>query len=272
MTIYEKKFKEKTGENFNNYYKQYKPKLTWYLTRYTKDIELAEEFANIAFVQGLEKIDTYNKEISQFITWLTTIAINLVIKDYKDKQKNIHISIDKEISQNLTLSSFLSYDNNDEYNEIQKENKVKYDIIKDVIYTLPDKYKKVMILRELYKKPYKEIAEKITKEINYNITSTHNLEVNEYFKSATISNIGNNNIHINYNEYYLTLKPKENKTIEDNINIKTININPNNSNVNIKIIEKTNLSTIKSQIKKGRYLIRKKVKRKFDLIDKHGIE
>jgi len=271
MTIYEKKFKEKTGENFNDYYKQYKPKLTWYLTRYTKDIELAEEFANIAFVQGLEKIDTYNKEISQFITWLTTIAINLVIKDYKDKQKNKHISIDKEISQNLTLNTFLSYDNNEEDNEIQKENKVKYDIIKDVIYNLPEKYKKVMILRELDKKPYKEIAEKITKETNYNITTTHNLEINEYFKSATISNIGNDNIHINYDEYYLILKPTENKLIE-NTDSKIININPNNSNVNIKIIEKTNLSTIKSQIKKGRFLIRKKVKHKFDLINKHGIE
>jgi len=270
MTVFEKRFEEKTGENFNNYYKQYKPKLTWYLTRYTKDIEMAEEFANMAFIQGLEKIDTYNKEISQFITWLTTIAINLVIKDYKDKQKNKHVSIDKEISDNLTLNTFLKHEDNSEEDEIQKEIKVKSDIIKDVIYSLPDKYKKVMIMRELDKKPYKDIAKEITKEHNFTINSTYDLKINEYFHSVTISNMGDNNIEINYINNNIILEPNKNKVIESN-NIDNINIKSNNSKTNIKIIETTNLSTIKSQIKKGRFLIRKKVKRKFDLINKHGV-
>jgi RNA polymerase sigma-70 factor (ECF subfamily) len=271
MTVFEKKFEERTGENFNNYYKQYKPKLTWYLTRYTKDIEMAEEFANMAFIQGLEKIDTYNSEISQFITWLTTIAINLVIKDYKDKQRNRHVSIDKEISNNLTLNTFLKHEDNSEEDEIQKENKIKSDIIKDVIYSLPDKYKKVMIMRELDRKPYKDIAKEITKEYNFIIDSTYDLKINEYFHSVTISNLGDNDIEINYINNNIIIEPNENKIIESNNINDIINIKPNKSKTNIKIIESTNLSTIKSQIKKGRFLIRKKVKRKFDLINKHGI-
>ena len=30
-------FEERTGVNFQNFYKNYKPKLMWYISRYTKD-------------------------------------------------------------------------------------------------------------------------------------------------------------------------------------------------------------------------------------------
>ena len=81
MNKYEKLFKEITGYDFERYYIEYRPKLTWYLaSRYTKDVDKAEDFANQAFMQALEKIETYNSEKSKLITWLTKIAINLVIK------------------------------------------------------------------------------------------------------------------------------------------------------------------------------------------------
>jgi RNA polymerase sigma-70 factor (ECF subfamily) len=273
MTEYEKKFKEKTGENFNDYYKQYKPKLTWYLTRYTKNIEMAEEFANIAFVQGLEKIDTYNKEISQFITWLTTIAINLVIKDYKDRQRENTISLDKEITDNLTLSSLIKYDNHEDETIKHEEDQVKCGIIKDVIYNLPEKYKKVMILRELDKMPYKDISNMIIREKNINITNNYIINNDEYFKSTTITNTGETDISLVYNTNIIINVEKNKKKIitkdDTNTNI-VVKINNGSANINIK--ESTNLSTIKSQIKKGRYLIRKKVKMKFDIINEHGIK
>jgi RNA polymerase sigma-70 factor (ECF subfamily) len=272
MTEYEKKFKEKTGENFNDYYKQYKPKLTWYLTRYTKNIEMAEEFANLAFVQGLEKIDTYNNEISQFITWLTTIAINLVIKDYKDRQRENTISLDKEITDNLTLSSLIKYDDHEDETIKHEEDRVKCEIIKDVIYNLPEKYKKVMILRELDKMPYKDISEMIIRERNVDITNDYIINNDEYFKSATITNTGETNINLLYNDNININVEKGDKKILTKEDIETdikVKINDGSANINIK--ESTNLSTIKSQIKKGRYLIRKKVKRKFDLINENGV-
>lgn len=277
MTEFEKKFKEKTGINFNKYYNQYKPKLTWYLTKYTKNIELAEEFANIAFVQSLEKIDSYDMKLSQFITWLTSIAVNIVIKDYKDKLRQNTTSLDYELNSNFTLNSILSYDDHSIENTIDKENIAKCNKIKDVIYSLPDKYKKVMIMREIDKKPYKEISESILKEDNIILNNQNfNLSENDYFHSAVISNIGLSEVKIKYNPdgYTLILKPNEIKEInKTDIYKKNIDIlSEENTRVNIRIKETTNLSTIKSQIKKGRYLIRKKVKKDFDYIDKNGVD
>lgn len=277
MTEFELKFKEKTGEDFNQYYKKNKSKLAWYLTKYTKSMEKAEEFADMAFIQGLEKIDTYNNELSQFITWLTSIAVNLVIKDYKDRQKFNLTSIDQELTENLTLNTFLKYEDDSEDKILDDENKAKCEIVKRVIYSLPDKYKKVMIMRELDKKPYKEIAESITKEYNVNI-SDGNFLINkdEYFHSVVVTNQGQSEVKINFNSdvdgYTMTLLPNEKKEInKDELNDK-IEIVADNTETNIKLKESTNLSTIKSQIKKGRLLIRKKVKKDFESIDKNGIK
>jgi len=277
MNEFELKFKEKTGQNFNDYYKQYKPKLTWYLTKYTKNLEMADEFANMAFVQGLEKIDTYNSELSQFITWITTIAINIVIKDYKDRKKYEIRSLDDELKDNFTLNSVLSYDDHLDDKIIDQENIAKTNIIKNVIESLPDKYKKVMIMRELDKMPYKEIANNIFKEQDITISlNNYELNTNEYFHSATISNQGNSDVKINYeNEgYTITINPEEEKEIKkcDIQDNEKIIIFSEDSISCLKIKETTNLSTIKSQIKKGRFLIRKKVKKDFELIEKNGIK
>lgn len=276
MNEFELKFKEKTGQNFNDYYKQYKPKLTWYLTKYTKNLEMADEFANMAFVQGLEKIDTYNSELSQFITWITTIAINIVIKDYKDRKKYEIRSLDDELKDNFTLNSVLSYDDHLDDKIIDQENVAKTNIIKNVIKSLPDKYKKVMIMRELDKMPYKEIANNIFKEQDITISQdNYELITNEYFHSATISNNGTSNVTINYtNGYSITINPEEEKEIKkcDIQDNEKIIIFSEDSISCLKIKETTNLSTIKSQIRKGRFLIRKKVKKDFELIEKNGIK
>jgi len=273
MNTFEQKFKEKTGENFPIYYKKYRPKLSWYLTRYTKNIESAEEFADMAFIQGLEKIESYNNEIAQFITWVTSIAVNLVIKDYKDRKKANLTSIDEEISENLTLSTFLQNHDNDEEKILHEENKMKCEIIKDVIDSLPEKYKKVMVMRELDGKPYKDIANSITREYITTMSCDDYFNTNDLFQSATITNHGNSDVVINYEDggYSFTLSPNEEKIIEKEDVEKKIKLEEV-SNINIKVIESTNLSTIKSQIKKGRYLIRKKVKRSFELIDKNGVK
>jgi len=57
MNKYEKLFKDITGHDFENYYNENKPSLTWYIAKsYRVDMERAEEFANQAFMQSLEKI------------------------------------------------------------------------------------------------------------------------------------------------------------------------------------------------------------------------
>lgn len=162
MNNFEKNFKHKTGLNFQQFYKNQKPKLSWYLYRWTKDFELAEDFADEAFVKALISIDSYNGEMAQVHTWLYTIAVNFVKKDYQNKQKMPSISMDKELSGNATMNMFLPY-----YDGIKEQTKYdetckKAEIIKDEIYNMPDKqhkYRTVLIMRQIKNMTYNEIAE-----------------------------------------------------------------------------------------------------------------
>lgn len=195
MNNHETKFKEATGQNFNEFYIDQMPRLAWHLSNYTKDFEVAEDFANDAFEQALMKIETYNAEKSQFQTWLYTIARNLVTQTWNKKQKMPSVSIDKEFDDNLSLSTYLPYDDGKEEKDEYDVYREKARIIKNVIENLPPKYKEVMEMRELENMQYQEIA-----------------------------------AYLNRNE-----------------------------------------STIKSQIRKGRALIREKVEKKFAIIDKNGL-
>jgi len=199
---FEKQFEERTGINFQTFYKNYKPKLMWYISRYTKDTNVAEDHVDDAFMQALLNISTYKRPDeggAQVNTWIYKIAENIVKKAHKDSERLPTNSLDKELSENFHLSNLIPYDDGkrqlDDYNVFIK----KANIIKETIYNLPEKdlkYKKVLIMREIEGMAYKEISE----ELNIN------------------------------------------------------------------------LSTIKSQIKKGRNIVKKKVLKKFQEIDFNGEE
>lgn len=199
LTEFERNFKKITGLNFIEFYKNYKPKLIWHLSKWTKSLDIAEDYADEAFIQALNKIDTYNyAKGAKVHTWLYTIAENIVKKAYREQQRIPSISIDKEYAEHSTLSSFIPY--NDGKRELEIHNLIckKTDIIKSVIESLPkrqEKYKKVLIMRELQNMSYNSIAEQLS----------------------------------------------------------------------------LNLSTIKSQIKKGREIVFKKVEKKFKYLDEHGV-
>jgi len=199
MNHFEQKFEQKTGLNFQEFYKEQKPKLTWYLSKWTKDLELAEDFADEAFVKGLMKIDDFNDEKSQIHTWIYHIATNFVKKDYKNKQKMPSLSMDKELANNASMSMFLPYYDGKKELDKHMEWCKKAEIVKNAIYELPDKqhkYRTVLILREIDNLTYDEISEHL----------------------------------------------------------------------------KLNLSTVKSQIKQGREIIMKKVIKKIQYIDEHGLD
>lgn len=78
----EKLFKEKTGYNFNDYYKNTKSKLIWFLKEKTdKDYDL-EGIADIAFVKLLNNIETFDNT-KQLNTLLYTIALNDLKMEYR---------------------------------------------------------------------------------------------------------------------------------------------------------------------------------------------
>lgn len=198
----ELKFEERTGVNFQYFYKNYKPKLMWYITKYTKDAEIAEDHVEDAFIQALLNIETYKRKDeggAQVNTWIYKIAENIVKKSYKDAERLPTNSLDKEMAENFNLSNIIPYDDGALLNEERQIYIKKANVTKETIYNLSEKdskYRRVLIMREIEGMTYKDIS----KELDIN------------------------------------------------------------------------LSTIKSQIKKGRNIIKKKLIKKFQEIDFNGTE
>lgn len=169
MNELELNFELKTGLNFQEFYKKTKIKLTWYLSKWTGDLSVAEDFTNDAFIKALNSIDTYNGVKSQVHTWIYTIATNFVIKDYNERKKLPTISMDKDIYNNLTMVNYIPYCDGARNIEKHKEDCKKAQIVKDAIYNLSEKhhkYKTVLIMREIENMSYKEISD--TLDLNEN--------------------------------------------------------------------------------------------------------
>lgn len=283
---YEKLFKEITGHDFESYYNENKPSLTWYIAKcYTKDMDRAEDFANQAFMQSLEKIETYNKEKSLFKTWLTKIAINLVIKEWKDTHKYNFISLERDTSEAPSIINILHSNDGSDESEREEENKKKVEIVYEVISNLPDKYKRVMVMRELNHMAYKDIADSIKKEIEIDLSKEEmNLDNPEDFYSLDLENKGNGELTLNFvsgdgqNSFQRIVSPKDNVTItRDDINWERgmndiFTLDSTLTKTTGMYVTTTNLSTIKSQIKKGREIINRKCERKFKIINENGIK
>ncbi len=63
----EKIFKERTGKDFTSLYTKYYPKLVYFTSRITNDLQKKTEISTDSFLAAFEKIDKYEKDKSQFL-------------------------------------------------------------------------------------------------------------------------------------------------------------------------------------------------------------
>ena len=156
-------FRERTGNDFTFFYKKYYPKLIYYTSKMCGDLQRAEDVTTESFMTAFEKIDKYEKEKSQFSTWLFTIARNIMLQEIKTQKKTM--SIDLELDQEgTTMKDFIQEEDSDEY--IHDISAKKADIIKKYISELKEPYKKVIEMREIKKMAYKDIADVMGKNLS----------------------------------------------------------------------------------------------------------
>ena len=122
------------------------------------DPQKAEDISTDSFLIAFEKIDKYEKEKSQFSTWLFTIAKNLMLQDIKNSKKTM--SLDVEIDEEgTTMKDFLQEEDSEEYlHDIATQ---KAEIMKKHISKLKEPYRKVIEMREIKKMQYKDIADEL---------------------------------------------------------------------------------------------------------------
>jgi len=159
----EKLFRERTGKDFKTLYIKYYPKLIYFTSKICQDVQKAEDISTESFMVALDKIETYEQEKSQFSTWLFTIARNLSLQDKKQENKKISLDVEYD-DEGTTLKDFIEDVDSTEY--IHDIYAMKADVMKKHINSLKEPYKTVILMREIDGMPYKDIADKLGKNLS----------------------------------------------------------------------------------------------------------
>lgn len=161
----EKLFKERTGKDFTTLYTKYYPKLIYFTSRICNDPQKAEDISTDSFMIALEKIEKYDKTKSQFSTWLFTIAKNLTLQDLKNSKKSISLDVEFD-SEGTTMKDFIQDDEDNNEVVVNDVYDMKASIMKKKIKELREPYKTVIEMREIKKMAYKDIADKLGKNLS----------------------------------------------------------------------------------------------------------
>ncbi len=154
----EKVFRERTGKDFSTLYTKYYPKLVYFTSKICDDPQKAEDISTDSFMAAFEKIEKYEKEKSQFSTWLFTIAKNLALQDIKNKKKTMSLDIEFD-DEGTTMKDFIQEEEGD--SSLQEIHAMKAEIMKKHINLLKNPYKQVIEMREIKRMSYKDISDKL---------------------------------------------------------------------------------------------------------------
>ncbi len=148
-------FQQEKVEAFNEIVLRYKDKLINFLFRYTGSREEAEDLAQDTFLKLYKSKHLY-KEIAKFSTWFYTIAINIAKTNLRKKKNYSSISIsdfDPDGEKDFDLKADVLSPEETAQAGIENE------FIQNAINSLDDKFKEVIILRDIQDMDYEEIAE-----------------------------------------------------------------------------------------------------------------
>jgi RNA polymerase sigma-70 factor (ECF subfamily) len=137
------------------------------MNRYKKKVEIivsrlvkkeVEDLVQEIFTKAFTSLSTFKSEFS-FSTWLYKIATNHCI-DHIRKRKISTYSLDEELEleEDTVHREIPDWSKTPDYELLRKE---KNEIIHQAINSLPEHYRKVIILRHFEDKSYEEIAKEL---------------------------------------------------------------------------------------------------------------
>ncbi len=157
---------------------RYKAKLFNLLGRYCRDSVECEDLAQEVFLKVFRKLHTFNHD-SQFFTWLYRIAANAATD---------HLS--RASSRRLRLVEDTAvFERGDEDHESPTAPLEKLELAgatREIVASLPEKFRTILILREFEGLSYTDIAE--TLEIQLGTVESRLFRARQRFKDALIRN------------------------------------------------------------------------------------
>jgi RNA polymerase sigma-70 factor (ECF subfamily) len=154
----DKLVKKAIGGNENAYkqlVEKYERAIYFHILKMIKDREQVEDLVQETFVKAFDNLNTYSTNYA-FSTWLYRIATNHTI-DYLRKKKLKTLSIDEP---RKTKDGKMDMQLRDESAGTDRDiiRKQRQKVVQNAINNLPDKYRKVIEMRHMEEKSYKEIA------------------------------------------------------------------------------------------------------------------
>lgn len=141
-------FNNGNEQAYNQLVLRYKEKIYWIVRRMIPDHDDADDVTQNVFIKAYQSLHSFKGE-SSFYTWIYRIAINLSLNEIRRKKIRKTFSIDEDIHQ---------IQSNDAQPLEQLERSERTKLIQKAIDRLPDKQKKVFLLRYFEELPYEEIA------------------------------------------------------------------------------------------------------------------
>jgi len=144
-----------TRAEFNEYVRMHSRKLYSFAFRILRNQEESEDAVQEVFIKLWnmgEKLDSYINIDALATTMIRNYCIDQIRKRNSHMQSQI---------ENIDIQLFTSPSPHQ-----QLEDKESYDIIKKVMEGLPEKYKNILILREIDGLSYEEIASETSQDIN----------------------------------------------------------------------------------------------------------
>ncbi len=141
-------FKNGNDKAFNLLVLRYQEKIYWVVRRLLPDHDEADDVVQDIFVKVYRSLNSFKGD-SSFYTWLYRIAVNLSLNEIRRKKNRKTFALDDTIMQHES----------DEMLPLERmERDERTRLIKEAIARLPEKQKKVFVLRYYEELPYEEIS------------------------------------------------------------------------------------------------------------------
>ena len=141
-------FQRGSDRAFNSLVSRYQEKIYWVARRFVNDHDRADDITQEVFCKAFESLKQFRGD-SGLYTWLYRIAVNLSISALRKQRARDFFRIDD--------AGDLEADRDERPDEILELNE-RQRLIDEAIADLPEKQKKVFILRYFEELPYEEIS------------------------------------------------------------------------------------------------------------------
>lgn len=142
-------------EAYKKLVEKYERSLYFHILKMIKDKEQVEDLVQETFVKAFDNLSSYNTRYA-FSTWIYRIATNHTI-DYLRKKKLKTLSIDEPVN---TKEGDMEIQLPDKSASTDRKiiKKQRQKMVRKAIEDLPEKYRRVIQMRHMEEKSYKEIA------------------------------------------------------------------------------------------------------------------